>query len=72
MGKAIGGMCTHQGGCYVCRDVHWDSKNVHGLAAQHHYKTGHQTWVEIGFSYHYGEELQTAPRKKTTGETEDK
>lgn len=41
------------GGCYDC-DKNWETRNVIGLAAQHHYKTGHCTWAETGHSYTYG------------------
>lgn len=31
-----------------CADCHWelDSMNAHGVAAKHHYKTGHRVCVE--------------------------
>jgi hypothetical protein len=63
----VAGLSHHTGGCSVC-GIEWDSRNVHGLAAKHHYKTGHQTWVELRYLYARKEEPQAEEHK---GETED-
>jgi hypothetical protein len=44
------------GGCYTCHgdEAKWFSRNTQGLAAQHHDKTGHPTWVDIALSIQYG------------------
>ncbi len=43
-------------GCFVCHggNAHWTSANAQGLAAQHHDRTGHQTWCSIATSVTYG------------------
>lgn len=45
-------------GCFVCHggNAHWTSANAQGLAAQHHDRTGHQTWCRIETSVTYGAE----------------
>lgn len=45
-------------GCFDCfgSDAHWFSANAQGLAAQHHDRTGHVTWVEVHMTVYYGEE----------------
>jgi len=43
-------------GCYVCHGAtaFWTSGNAQALAAQHHDRTGHQTWCRIAMSVTYG------------------
>ena len=60
---------TMQGGCYTCHggDAVWFQNNAQGLAAQHHDKTGHPTWVDIVTVVRYGDidpsqPSNTAPR----------
>jgi hypothetical protein len=44
-------------GCFVCwgEQYHWHGPNAQGLAAQHHDRTGHPTWVEVNMMVYYGE-----------------
>lgn len=43
-------------GCFVCHGntAFWTSANAQALAAQHHDRTGHQTWCRIDMSVTYG------------------
>ena len=43
-------------GCFVCHGdaAFWTSANAQALAAQHHDRTGHQTWCRIDVSVTYG------------------
>lgn len=43
-------------GCFVCHGdaAFWTSANAQALAAQHHDRTGHQTWCRIDMSVNYG------------------
>ncbi|WP_200925659.1 hypothetical protein [Sphingomonas sp. Leaf22] len=43
-------------GCFVCHGdaAFWTSANAQALAAQHHDRTGHQTWCRIAMSVTYG------------------
>lgn len=43
--------CT--GGCYDC-GAEWTARNAQGLAAIHHDKTGHSTYVEKVLAITYG------------------
>lgn len=47
-------------GCFTCHGViaRWTSANAQALAAQHHDRTGHETWCDIAMSIRYG---RTAP-----------
>ncbi len=42
--------------CFVCHGAaaFWTSANAQALAAQHHDRTGHQTWCNIAMSVTYG------------------
>lgn len=48
---------TVTAGCFECNgsDAIWHSKNAQAVAAKHHYKTGHTTWVDVYLSIRYGE-----------------
>ena len=48
-------------GCFVCHgDVaHWTTKNAQALAARHHDKTGHRTWVQVVMMIRYGAQEDT-------------
>lgn len=48
-----GGLVHINAYCVEC-DKTWDSKNAHGVAVQHHDKTGHEVHVEAGYVYIYG------------------
>jgi hypothetical protein len=43
-------------GCHVCsgRTARWTKANAQALAAQHHDRTGHATWVKIVAEIQYG------------------
>lgn len=43
-------------GCFVCHGAaaFWTSANAQALAAQHHDRTGHQTWCDIRMAVVYG------------------
>jgi hypothetical protein len=43
--------------CFVCHGdiAHWHGPNAQALAALHHDKTGHQTWVDVNMCITYGE-----------------
>lgn len=45
-----------RGGCFTCwgSDAHWLTPNAQGLAAQHHDRTGHETWAETHLTVRYG------------------
>ncbi len=51
-------------GCFECygTDAHWFGPNAQGVAARHHDKTGHETWVDVALSIRYG----GAPAPKET------
>ena len=40
-------------GCSTCQD-RWSGKNAQAVAARHHDKTGHETWVEVVMRVRYG------------------
>jgi hypothetical protein len=44
------------GGCHVCsgHTARWTKANAQALAAQHHDRTGHATWVTIAEDIQYG------------------
>jgi len=52
-------------GCLVCsgRTPRWTKANAQALAAQHHDRTGHATWVTIATEIQYG---NTAPDPRQT------
>ncbi len=43
-------------GCRVCHGdrAHWTTANAQALAAQHHDRTGHETWCRIVSDIQYG------------------
>ena len=43
-------------GCHVCHGdtAHWTAANAQALAARHHDRTTHATWVEIVMTTQYG------------------
>lgn len=43
-------------GCHVCdgTTARWTKANAQALAAQHHDRTGHATWVKIATDIQYG------------------
>lgn len=45
-------------GCYFCygEQPRWVGPNAQGLAAQHHDRTGHPTWVSVVMKVYYGGE----------------
>jgi hypothetical protein len=49
-------------GCLQCggADAIWHSANAQAVAAKHHDKTGHETWVDISMSIRYGGEATQA------------
>ncbi len=53
------------GGCFDCwgSDGHWFGPNAQGVAARHHDKTGHITWVDVTMSIKYGDTVKE-PLKK--------
>jgi hypothetical protein len=60
-------------GCFDCwgSDGHWHGANAQGVAARHHYATGHQTWADVSLSVIYGDKLvrqevmlTTMPKKR--------
>lgn len=53
-------------GCFQCNgtDYIWNAANAQAVAAKHHDKTGHETWVDSTISIRYGGSLP----KKTTGD----
>lgn len=52
-------------GCLVCsgRTPRWAKANAQALAAQHHDRTGHATWVTIATEIQYG---NTVPDPRQT------
>jgi len=38
--------------CFDC-GKRWNTRNAHGVAVQHHDKTGHMVWVDYEMSYIY-------------------
>jgi cytochrome c551/c552 len=49
-------------GCRRCHGdaVKWRGSNAQGLAAQHHDKTRHQTWVKVVMEISYGSGVRTS------------
>jgi len=45
-------------GCFVCNGTYymWNGANAMAVAARHHDKTGHSTWVEQNLSIRYGDD----------------
>jgi hypothetical protein len=43
-------------GCFDCwgSEIRWEGPNAQGVAAQHHDKYGHRTWVEVHMTIYYG------------------
>lgn len=43
-------------GCQRCGggNPQWNGNNAQGLAAQHHDRTGHETWVRVVMHIRYG------------------
>jgi hypothetical protein len=43
-------------GCFQCwgSEGHWIGPNAQGVAARHHYATGHETWADVNMSIRYG------------------
>jgi hypothetical protein len=43
-------------GCLACNGslAIWETANAQGIAARHHDKTGHSTWVDVTMSVQYG------------------
>lgn len=49
---------TVQAGCFHCNgnDAIWTGNNAQAVAAKHHDKTGHTTWVDVYMNIRYGEQ----------------
>lgn len=68
---------TFNAGCFECAggEGQWFAANAQAVAARHHDKTGHATWVDVTLSFTYGERQGPAPVKvasgSLTGKTED-
>jgi hypothetical protein len=43
----------YHGGCETC-GLNWRTRNAQALAAQHHDRTGHETFCEIWMNWRYG------------------
>lgn len=44
-------------GCMQCRgtEAMWNAPNAQAVAAKHHDKTGHETWVDVNLMIRYGD-----------------
>lgn len=51
-------------GCFDCHggEPMWTAKNAQGLAAQHHDRTGHTTWVDVYMCIRYGGKIEEASK----------
>lgn len=51
-------------GCETCygNAPHWHGGQAQGTAAQHHDKTGHETWVEVFMHVTYGGVKKALPK----------
>lgn len=56
---------TYCGGCFDCwgSEGKWFRGNAQGLAVQHHDRTGHRTWVDIGVMIQYGEKKEEGQKE---------
>jgi len=56
---------SYTAGCFDCADGEgqWFANNAQAVAARHHDKTGHATWVDVVLSFTYGDQEAPAPAK---------
>ncbi len=64
-------------GCFECHgyECAWDAPNAQAVAAKHHDKTGHTTWVDVTLSFTYGNRDHDVDHKVSgslTGKTDDR
>lgn len=60
MGRRYSYSISVMAGCFECwgTDAHWFSANSQAVAAKHHDKTGHTTWVDSTMSIRYGKDVK--------------
>lgn len=53
-------------GCFECHgtDGHWFAANAQAVAAKHHDKTGHTTWVDSTIGIRYGADIDITKIKE--------
>lgn len=59
MGRRYSYSVVAMAGCFDCwgTDAHWFAANAQAVAAKHHDKTGHTTWVDSTISIRYGKDI---------------
>lgn len=66
------GAVIQRSGCFQCHggEAHWHGNNAQDVAANHAYKTGHETWCDVTTSFRYGPARDGAPDTEAAPERE--